>query len=224
LSLVRTRPSVLHAVAGAALATVVALPLVVGVTPWAAAEPAPVEPLRTTAGDIANEGAAGARADAVVAAVQAQREEEARLAAEAQAAAERAAAEQAAAEQAAAERAAAEQAAAERAAAERASRSARTGDPKSIARSMLAERGQADQFGCLERLWQKESGWSHTATNPSSGAYGIPQSLPAGKMASAGADWRTNPATQIRWGIGYIAERYGSPCAAWRHSQARNWY
>jgi hypothetical protein len=148
----------------------------------------------------------------------------ARAAAE-QAAAEQAAAEQAAAEQAAAEQAAAEQAAAERRAADRASRSRRSsGDPRAVARAMLADRGQADQFGCLDRLWLKESGWKVSATNPSSGAYGIPQALPAGKMASAGADWRTNAATQIRWGLGYISSRYGSPCAAWRHSQRNNWY
>jgi hypothetical protein len=89
---------------------------------------------------------------------------------------------------------------------------------------MLAERGQADQFGCLNRLRSKESGWDPSARNPSSGAHGIPQALPGGKMASAGSDWRTNPATQIRWGLGYIDGRYGSPCAAWRHSQRNNWY
>jgi hypothetical protein len=97
-------------------------------------------------------------------------------------------------------------------------------DPRAVARELLAARGQAGQFGCLDRLWTKESEWRVRATNPSSGAYGIPQSLPAGKMASAGADWRTNPRTQIRWGLDYISERYGSPCAAWAHSQARNWY
>jgi len=70
----------------------------------------------------------------------------------------------------------------------------------------------------------RESNWDHTATNPSSGAYGIPQSLPAAKMASAGADWRTNPATQVRWGVDYITQSYGSPCAAWRFWQANNWY
>lgn len=226
----RVRP-VLHALAGASLATVVALPLVAA-TPmtWAAADPAAAaDPLRLNDADRAHEAVAAARADAGAAAFRAEREAAERAAAEAEAArlaAEREAAERAAAEARAAERARAEEArAAEaRAAAERASRSARTGDPKSIARAMLAERGQADQFGCLDRLWTKESGWRHTATNPSSGAYGIPQSLPASKMASAGSDWRTNPATQIRWGLGYISDRYGSPCAAWRHSQARNWY
>lgn len=63
-----------------------------------------------------------------------------------------------------------------------------------------------------------------TADNPSSSAYGIPQALPGRKMSSAGADWRTNPATQISWGLGYIANRYGTPCAAWSHSRSHNWY
>ncbi|OLT22639.1 hypothetical protein BJF81_01095 [Ornithinimicrobium sp. CNJ-824] len=100
-----------------------------------------------------------------------------------------------------------------------------SGDARSIARSMLASYGWGDgQWGCLDSLWMKESGWNHTAMNPSSGAYGIPQSLPGNKMASAGGDWQTNPATQIAWGLGYISERYGSPCNAWAHSQAVNWY
>ena len=72
----------------------------------------------------------------------------------------------------------------------------------------------AGQWSCLDALWQHESGWSATATNYSSGAYGIPQSLPASKLAAAGSDWRTDPLTQVRWGVDYIAERYGSPCAA----------
>lgn len=100
-----------------------------------------------------------------------------------------------------------------------------SGDPRSIAQSMLASYGWGQgQFGCLNNLWTKESSWQVGATNPSSGAYGIPQSLPAGKMASAGADWRTNPATQIRWGLSYIQASYGSPCGAWAHSVATNWY
>ncbi|HWH27890.1 MAG TPA: hypothetical protein VNU26_02825 [Mycobacteriales bacterium] len=115
-------------------------------------------------------------------------------------------------------------AAAEQRERERASRARRAQDPRAVARALLAELGQADQFSCLERLWVRESNWDHTATNPSSGAYGIPQSLPAAKMASAGADWRTNPATQVRWGVDYITQSYGSPCAAWRFWQANNWY
>ena len=81
-----------------------------------------------------------------------------------------------------------------------------------------------DQFQCLDKLWQKESGWSYTAYNASSGATGIPQSLPGSKMATAGADWQTNAVTQITWGLGYIKGAYGTPCSAWSHSQSMNWY
>jgi hypothetical protein len=99
------------------------------------------------------------------------------------------------------------------------------GDPRLIAQGMLPEFGfSADQFSCLDSLWTKESGWNPAADNPTSSAFGIPQALPGSKMASAGPDWATNPATQIRWGLGYIAEVYGSPCSAWAHSQANNWY
>ena len=80
------------------------------------------------------------------------------------------------------------------------------------------------QFSCLESLWTKESGWDYQAYNAGSGATGIPQSLPGNKMASAGADWQTSAATQIAWGLGYIAGSYGTPCAAWGHSQATDWY
>jgi hypothetical protein len=88
---------------------------------------------------------------------------------------------------------------------------------------MLASRGWSGQFSCLNSLWNKESGWSVSAANPS-GAYGIPQALPGSKMASVGSDWRTNPATQIAWGLTYISSTYGSPCAAWAHSRANGWY
>jgi len=81
-----------------------------------------------------------------------------------------------------------------------------------------------DQFQCLDNLWQKESGWSYTASNASSGATGIPQALPGSKMATAGADWETNATTQIIWGLGYIKGAYGTPCSAWSHSQSVNWY
>jgi hypothetical protein len=98
-------------------------------------------------------------------------------------------------------------------------------DPRAIARSLMGEFGfSSDQFGCLDSLWTRESGWQLDADNPSSSAYGIPQALPGEKMASAGADWATNPATQIRWGLGYIADSYGSPCGAWAHSESYNWY
>jgi colicin import membrane protein len=82
----------------------------------------------------------------------------------------------------------------------------------------------ADQMQCLKRLWTKESEWRTTATNASSGAYGIVQSLPAEKMATAGADYRTNYRTQINWGLDYIKERYGSPCGALNFHLTHNWY
>jgi hypothetical protein len=80
------------------------------------------------------------------------------------------------------------------------------------------------QFSCLETLWFKESNWNHKATNSTSGAYGIPQSLPGNKMASFGSDWRTNPATQIKWGANYIQDRYDTPCGALDFFYAHNWY
>ncbi|MDR7280787.1 lytic transglycosylase domain-containing protein [Catenuloplanes atrovinosus] len=89
---------------------------------------------------------------------------------------------------------------------------------------MLDQGFGIDQFPCLDKLWTRESGWNHTATNPSSGAYGIPQALPGPKMASAGGDWESNPATQISWGLGYIKGRYGTPCEAWAHSESVGWY
>jgi len=99
------------------------------------------------------------------------------------------------------------------------------GEAQSIARGMLGGYGWGDdQFSCLVALWNKESGWNYQAYNASSGAYGIPQALPGSKMASAGADWQTNAATQISWGLGYISGRYGSPCGAWDHSQSVGWY
>ncbi|MGW0805464.1 aggregation-promoting factor C-terminal-like domain-containing protein [Nonomuraea sp. NPDC002799] len=95
---------------------------------------------------------------------------------------------------------------------------------KSIAKPMVAGRGwNKAQFRCLVRLWARESGWNHRAGN-SSGAYGIPQALPGRKMASSGGDWRTNPRTQISWGLGYIKQRYGTPCRAWGHFQSHSWY
>ncbi|OUE21204.1 hypothetical protein BFL34_00552 [Clavibacter michiganensis] len=98
------------------------------------------------------------------------------------------------------------------------------GSAKGIARSILASQGMGDdQYACLDYLWTKESGWRVNAYNPS-GAYGIPQALPGSKMASAGPDWQTNPATQITWGLGYIDSRYGSPCGAKAHSVLKNWY
>ena len=80
------------------------------------------------------------------------------------------------------------------------------------------------EFPCLDQLWKHESGWNYRAENKSSGAYGIPQALPGRKMASAGADWKTNPATQIKWGLGYVKGRYDSPCGAWGYFQNNGHY
>lgn len=96
---------------------------------------------------------------------------------------------------------------------------------QAIAWSLVPAAWQADsEWSALVALWNQESGWRADATNPGSGAYGIPQALPASKMESAGADWKTSPATQIRWGIGYIKDRYGDPVAAEAHEKANGWY
>ncbi|WP_112136345.1 aggregation-promoting factor C-terminal-like domain-containing protein [Glycomyces dulcitolivorans] len=90
--------------------------------------------------------------------------------------------------------------------------------------AITLERGyDLEQFACLELLWSKESGWNELAEN-SLGAYGIPQSYPGSKMASEGDDWRTNPVTQILWGLGYIEGKYGTPCDAWAYSEAEGFY
>ena len=100
-------------------------------------------------------------------------------------------------------------------------------DPASaqgIAYRLLPAYGfSTSQFGCLDDLWNQESGWRWNAEN-ASGAYGIPQALPGSKMASAGADWLTDPTTQIKWGLGYIKADYGTPCGAWDHEVAYGWY
>jgi len=96
---------------------------------------------------------------------------------------------------------------------------------QSIAYNLLASFGFGPQtyFGCLLDLWDRESGWSYDAEN-ASGAYGIPQALPGSKMASAGPDWQTDPATQIRWGLGYIKQIYGNPCSAWAFEERNGYY
>jgi hypothetical protein len=100
-----------------------------------------------------------------------------------------------------------------------------SGSPQHIALAMLGSFGwPASQFSCLQSLWNAESGWNVYASNPSSGAYGIPQALPGSKMASAGPNWQSNAATQIRWGLGYIKGLYGSPCGAWAQEQAYGYY
>jgi hypothetical protein len=96
--------------------------------------------------------------------------------------------------------------------------------PQEVAAQLLAGYGWAGQFSCLDSLWDTESGWNVYAENPSSGAYGIPQALPGAKMSSAGGDWQSDAATQIRWGLTYIQGSYGSPCAAWAHEEADGWY
>ncbi|MCD5310508.1 aggregation-promoting factor C-terminal-like domain-containing protein [Kineosporia babensis] len=98
-------------------------------------------------------------------------------------------------------------------------------NPQAAAKVLLTDRGwSSTQYTCLDSLWTRESNWNYQATNPSSGAYGIPQALPGDKMGASGSDWKTNPITQIRWGLDYIAERYGNPCGAWEHSEAKGWY
>ena len=99
------------------------------------------------------------------------------------------------------------------------------GTAQSIAFNMMSSFGfdPNTQFSCLDNIWTRESGWRFNAAN-ASGAYGIPQALPGSKMASAGADWQTNPATQIKWGLGYIQSTYGTPCSAWSFWQANGWY
>ena len=99
------------------------------------------------------------------------------------------------------------------------------GTAQAIAYDIVLARGwDQSEFECLVALWNRESHWNVYAHNTSSGAYGIPQALPGDKMATAGADWQTNPVTQITWGLGYIAGRYGTPCGAWAHSESKGWY
>ncbi|MCQ9133905.1 MULTISPECIES: transglycosylase SLT domain-containing protein [Streptomyces] len=141
-----------------------------------------------------------------------------------------AAARKAAAETAVAKKEAAEKAAKERAEAKtKASRSA--GDfpvlssySTSQIQAMAAQMVPSGQFQCFSNIVDHESSWNYHAVNASSGAYGLFQALPAGKYASAGADWQTNPATQIKWGLNYMDSRYGSPCEAWSFWQANHWY
>ena len=99
------------------------------------------------------------------------------------------------------------------------------GTAQQIGYDMLPAFGfsQKTQWGCLLDLWNRESGWVYDAEN-ASGAYGIPQALPGDKMASAGSDWRTNPKTQITWGLGYIKSVYGTPCGAWNNELAYGYY
>ena len=163
--------------------------------------------------------AAAHRAAAAAAKARAERERERAAAAKARAAARKAAAAKAAREKKAAEKA------------RRARIAARgyepgTTDPRDIARQILQNKYGygAGQFSCFNNIIIRESNWDIHATNASSGAYGIPQALPGSKMASVGSDWRTNPATQIIWAIGYMKGRYGSPCGAWGFKSSHGWY
>ncbi|EKX64693.1 lytic transglycosylase domain-containing protein [Streptomyces ipomoeae] len=94
-------------------------------------------------------------------------------------------------------------------------------ETQATAKKMIANSAQYD---CFAKIVDHESDWNINATNSSSGAYGLVQALPGSKMASAGSDWKTNPATQIKWGLDYMNDRYGSPCGAWNFWQAHNWY
>lgn len=98
------------------------------------------------------------------------------------------------------------------------------GNSQTIAHKLVLARGWSEQdFSCLVKLWNRESGWRTNAAN-ASGAYGIPQALPGSKMGAYGSDWRTNPETQIKWGLSYVGGRYGSPCGAWAFFTGHNWY
>jgi hypothetical protein len=104
-------------------------------------------------------------------------------------------------------------------------RTALTGSPRTVAHTLLLRRGWSEtQWSCLDTLWTRESHWRTGAMNRRSGAYGIPQAMPGSKMASMGSDWRTNPLTQIRWGLWYIGASYGTPCQALAHSNRYGYY
>lgn len=105
-----------------------------------------------------------------------------------------------------------------------ASCSAYTGNRAIGCKTMLEWGFALDQMPCLEKLWTKESGWSASSHNKSSGAHGIPQALPGSKMSKYGADWATNPVTQIKWGLDYIKSKYSTPCGAWSFFQGHGYY
>ena len=119
---------------------------------------------------------------------------------------------------------------AKKVAAPKAAAAALTGTPKNgtpiqIANTKETQAGLSQQqWVCLDSLWYQESKFQANARNYRSGAFGIPQALPASRMASAGADWRTNPATQVKWGLSYIKIRYGTACNAWAHWKRDRWY
>ncbi|MEV7997209.1 transglycosylase SLT domain-containing protein [Streptomyces sp. NPDC086077] len=149
-------------------------------------------------------------------------EEAARKAAAETAIAKKEAAEKAAQE--AKEREEAEEAASRSAAREATSFAVQSSYSISEIQSMAAAMVPGDQFQCFSNIVDHESDWNYQAVNPSSGAYGLFQALPGSKMSSVGSDWQTNPATQIKWGLNYMNDRYGSPCGAWSFWQANHWY
>jgi hypothetical protein len=102
-----------------------------------------------------------------------------------------------------------------------ASHASRTKDAKLYAFAILNDK---KQFKCLEELWEKESNWRHNVKNPNSSAYGIPQALPGKRMAEIGHDWKTNPITQVKWGLRYIENRYKTPCNALADHKRKGWY
>jgi hypothetical protein len=98
-------------------------------------------------------------------------------------------------------------------------------DPREVARRLMPEYGLSEgEFGCLDELWISESDWDPSADNPTSTAYGIPQALTGGTHDNLPEDYMTNPVSQVRWGLWYIKNSYGSACAAWEFKQANNWY
>jgi hypothetical protein len=235
LSAKRSRKIAIATAGALTLATAVSL----AATLPAGSSPAPASADAAYTTTIGQQAAAQSSSDGVGQAVMFTRMHSLQAGRQQQLAAEKAAAAKAAAGKAAAAKAAAAKAAEQAAAARKAAaqhahqaQSVRkaavttpTGSPEQIAERMLSQFGwSSSQFSCLQPLWEHESGWTVTAENPTSGAYGIPQSLPGAQMASAGADWQTNAATQIRWGLTYIQGRYGSPCGAWAHEESDNWY
>jgi hypothetical protein len=230
-------------VRGFAVASATAVTTVGAVVGVAAGGQQPSDPAEATAADatLLADIPVGYQAQAMTASLSEQADVQSTAAdAEAKKAAQDAARKQAAqdakAKKDAADKAAADKLAKERAAAkEKASRDAlrdvgnlaqqasyTIAEVQAIARQIVP----ADQFQCFSNIVSHESGWNYRASNASSGAYGLMQALPGSKMASAGADWQTNPATQIKWGLNYMNNRaqYGSPCGAWAFWQANHWY
>ncbi len=200
---------------GVAAALVAAAGMAVSAS-TAVAEP-PSHPSVTTGATLLADRAELAQVRVLAASVQSSQDATARLAA-AKAAAAKAAATKAAADKAAAAARAAAAAAASRALV----RTSYGGSARALGQQLAAARGwTGNQWVCLDNLWTRESNWRVTASNSSTGAYGIPQALPGSKM---GPGWQTNAGTQIGWGLSYIGSRYGSPCNAWSFFTSHNWY